>query len=776
MKQKMQKLILVLSCLFTTFTYVYTQVGEVIWQEDFNTLNTSTWNVIVGDGTGTPAGSGWGNQELEYYTTPNVTIGDIPGETGNKALILQAKSETMGTKAFTSGKVDTYGKLSIKYGLVEMRIRVPDLQTGLWPAAWLLGTATANWPAKGEIDMMEMGHNLAERTRQGFPSAAINNFVGSNLIFYSSSAVSSSNPSGAASIGWDVNYDSPYVSSTPLNDRFLIYRMYWTSTSIRFTVVDGAYEIDLYTSPFTLSSESDEYNNPFYFLLNLAVGGTFTDATSNAQVTAPLPAKMYIDYIKVSKWNNQGSVTIGTPLSAETGTFGVFTDNTTTTNKLVAGTSSDIYAWNNLVAGTTAAYEGSNVIAWATSAANTWFGGGVMTKQPRNMSNFSKGNLKFRIKIPANVSFKIGMTDNYTNQAYVTFPANTTVYGLTRNGNWGQVTIPISDFSGLLAFQSMGYMFTIVSVDGQLPTTTFQFAIDDIYWEGGGSANAAPTVSITTPATGVSYSAPASISIAAIAADADGTISKVEFYNGTTLLGSDAISPYTYSWTNVAAGTYSITAQATDNSGATTTSEAVSVTVKAASTGCTITGSTVDYKTVVSNDESNPTLTFVPVTSGAGSKTCILYYSTNPNVTFPGYMVTANTAYRITAAAGQTVYFYYTYSLSAGGENTTLNNKNSFTVGNCSSLKMGYSNMEIQNSSGSFDAFPVPMNDQLNLKFNRNTWQKAIITDISGKIIIVENIMPDLEEMIIDVSRLSNGAYYLTLQGGSTKTSKMIIK
>ena len=91
-----------------------------------------------------------------------------------------------------------------------------------------------------------------------------------------------------------------------------------------------------------------------------------------------------------------------------------------------------------------------------------------------------------------------------------------------------------------------------------------------------------PTVSITAPTAAILFTAPATVTINATAADADGTISKVEFYNGTTKLGEDATSPYTYSWTNVAAGTYSITAVATDNTGAKTTSAAVSIKVNVA--------------------------------------------------------------------------------------------------------------------------------------------------------------------------------------------------
>ncbi|WP_264531539.1 Ig-like domain-containing protein [Flavobacterium sp. N502540] len=91
--------------------------------------------------------------------------------------------------------------------------------------------------------------------------------------------------------------------------------------------------------------------------------------------------------------------------------------------------------------------------------------------------------------------------------------------------------------------------------------------------------NTAPTVSITTPADNAIYTAPASFDISATANDTDGNINKVEFYNGTTLLGTVNASPYTFNWKNVATGKYTLTAKAYDNNGATTISSAVSVKV-----------------------------------------------------------------------------------------------------------------------------------------------------------------------------------------------------
>jgi beta-glucanase (GH16 family) len=113
-------------------------------------------------------------------------------------------------------------------------------------------------------------------------------------------------------------------------------------------------------------------------------------------------------------------------------------------------------------------------------------------------------------------------------------------------------------------------------------TTSSVFYVDNLRSlnaNGTAPTNAAPTVSLTSPTAGATFSAPASLTIAATAADSDGTISKVEFYNGAALLATVTSSPYTYTWTGVTAGTYSLTAKATDNGGAVTTSAAVSVTV-----------------------------------------------------------------------------------------------------------------------------------------------------------------------------------------------------
>jgi hypothetical protein len=329
------------------------------------------------------------------------------------------------------------------------------------------------------------------RAAAGSPSA--NNFVGSNVITWQQAACVPGNESCAASTAWQTK--NWYVPTTSLANRFVTYRLYWTESEMRFATVDNGVERNMYDAPLPVNSTA--LQAPFYLLLNLAVGGNFTDAATPGQVTAPLPGTMYVDYVRVYQLDGKGSVKLGNQTVPEVaGKFGVFTDNTPVNNKLVAGTSSDIFLWNGASsgAGNTPPYEGSNVIAWAYTAPGQWFGGGVQARQARDLTNYRNGTMKFRIKIPANVSFNIGVGDTYTNQNWVNFPANTTAYGLVRNGDWAQASIPVSTLLGpKVAAQSLLDVFMISSDANKLPASAFQFAIDDIVWDAGTTTTPPPS-------------------------------------------------------------------------------------------------------------------------------------------------------------------------------------------------------------------------------------------------------------------------------------------
>ena len=285
-------------------------------------------------------------------------------EPNNNALHIVAKNETgqeitdqWGNPLnYTSGKVISKSNISVQYGVVESRVSIPNLDLGGWPAIWLLGTSNYAWPRNGEIDMMEMGSRQSFRDLHdehnggnGLNNSNVNQVVGANAIFYSDDAVTPDNPSGAASISWDPDDDDcrPYYNyENPLNDRFVIYRIYWDDESIRFTVIDNEIEYDLYTEPMQINDESNEFLKPFYLIANLAIGGLFTDANyiggNGLPISMTMPASMYVDYIKVFEWNNKGNVHLGPP-NVEGESLGLFTDNTSTYNSLVPEVDSHIY-------------------------------------------------------------------------------------------------------------------------------------------------------------------------------------------------------------------------------------------------------------------------------------------------------------------------------------------------------------------------------------------------------------------------------------------------
>ena len=302
-------------CLFSFANPIRAQVGDLLWQENFDSLNQDLWTIDIGNGCDQGL-CGWGNQELQSYQADNVSIEPIPGEPGNNALVFEARREVAGAEQFTSGKILSEGKLTVHYGMIEVRMQVPDLETGYWPAIWMLGANGLPWPRRGEIDIMEMGQSLSQR--QGWrlfnedpndnndSPPAINSYTGSNLIFFTEAACNEFNPTCAASVAF--NNDNAYVSEQSLINRFVTYRTYWTPESIRFTVEDNGVEHDLYQQPFPISDESAAFREPFYLLMNMAVGGTFTDVARPDQVTAPDNGRMLVDYVRVYELDGHGTV------------------------------------------------------------------------------------------------------------------------------------------------------------------------------------------------------------------------------------------------------------------------------------------------------------------------------------------------------------------------------------------------------------------------------------------------------------------------------------
>ena len=530
-----------------------TSAQTLVWEENFNGpgINPDTWTFDFGDGCERNL-CGWGNQELEYYTSrpDNARI-------DNGSLRIEARREAFQGKDFTSARLKTLGRMHFKYGTLEARIKVSNLQNGLWPAFWMLG-ATGNWPASGEIDMMEMG------SAASYPGNT-NNWAG-------------------AALHWQHNgahdfVSQLYQSTTQLTDAYHVYKLQWTATEIKVFIDNVQYFSQNITDP-----DMEEFHRPQFVLLNLAVGGVYTGKLNAGDITATLPSAMLVDYLRL--YQNPGDELYIGKDHAFAGDYGVLSERPTITDKLAFdGVDANLYYWNNLTTITTPApvpFEGQQVLAVHANAGD-WFGMGV-DNVVKNLSNFATGALKFQFKTTYTGQLKVGVKSGH-GESWVNFPAGGAArFGLVRDGSWHEVTIPLSTFDQ----PNLGMHIDLVSMNGLFlfagdpATGPADFYFDDVRYTGGVAANPAPTVALTAPAPNAILTLPASLTLTAAAADANGTVSKVEFFQGTTKLGEATAAPYAYTWASVPAGVYTLTAKATDDQGASTTSSPVTVFVTAA--------------------------------------------------------------------------------------------------------------------------------------------------------------------------------------------------
>ncbi len=236
---------------------------SLVWSDEFTQADgslpdSSKWAFDLGAG-------GWGNNELEYYTsrTNNVRI-------ENGQLVIEARQENYLGSSYTSARLKTQRKASWAYGRIEARIKLPRGQ-GIWPAFWLLGTniTAVSWPTCGEIDIME---NIGKE-----PTLIHGTVHGPGY-------------SGGGGIG------APY--SLPGNaafaDDFHIYAIEWTTNQIKW-FVDGLQYFSV--TPASLPSGATwVYTQPQFLLLNLAVGGTWP---GNPDGTTVFPQRLTVDYVRV---------------------------------------------------------------------------------------------------------------------------------------------------------------------------------------------------------------------------------------------------------------------------------------------------------------------------------------------------------------------------------------------------------------------------------------------------------------------------------------------
>ena len=242
------------------------QEPNLAWSDEFNTIDTSVWNLEVG-------GSGNGNNELQWYSNgSNIGI-EFDAQANSNVLFIEARQEEGGACwhggncGYTSGKITTQHKKSFKYGRLEARMKLPREQ-GIWPAFWMLGDNfnTQGWPQGGEIDIME--------------------HVNTNNV--TSGALHGPGYSGNTPINGHL------VHNNSIDQDYHVYAIEWDANGITWFVDNTQF----YSVTKAEVEQFGEYvyDQPFWFLFNLAVGGNWPGDPDHANFTTQ---RMYIDYIRV---------------------------------------------------------------------------------------------------------------------------------------------------------------------------------------------------------------------------------------------------------------------------------------------------------------------------------------------------------------------------------------------------------------------------------------------------------------------------------------------
>ena len=289
---------------------------------------------------------------------------------------------------------------------------------------------------------------------------------------------------------------------------------------------------------------------------------------------------------------------------------------------------------------------------------------------------------------------------------------------------------------------------------------------DEVYIISSTDANVAPTVSILTPVENAAYTEGEAILITAVASDIIGTVEQVEFFADNERIGTVFEAPYTIDWAPAAIGEYSLTAIATDNDGSSTTSQAVNITITPAPP-CTGTSYNGDFDYEFSPADNNPTITFIPSSTGIGTPTCILYYGTNAN-SLPGYNVTPNVPYTLTASEGTLIYFYYTYSYPGEGERNNSGHKNTYEIGSCqlSSVHSYGEEMDVK-------YYPNPVTHILNIELPGGENEMAVY-HLSGSLITRFTVVGEYASY--DMSQFESGVYLFKVLNGDRLTVFKVVK
>lgn len=242
---------------------------NLLWSEEFTdhhagVLPSESWNFDIGDGSHVGL-VGWGNNEREYYTQESVSIKDslvVTAQRHREGSDLQCY---YGPAEWTSGKIHTANKIGFKYGYLEIQAKMPS-GVGTWPALWLLGANLldgVSWPHCGEIDILE--------TTGAHPYQIQGTIHGDGYF----------GENGATKI---------IQSPTLLSESFHSYAISWSEDRIEWFFDGQSYNV-INRSDEELAGKPWPFNQEFYLIMNLAIGGWFAGEVDPELEKAQLEVK-----------------------------------------------------------------------------------------------------------------------------------------------------------------------------------------------------------------------------------------------------------------------------------------------------------------------------------------------------------------------------------------------------------------------------------------------------------------------------------------------------
>jgi beta-glucanase (GH16 family) len=388
----------------------------LVWNDEFNDgwVDSEKWNYETGDGTDYGLPVGWGNNELQVYTSSEENSkvdqdGDI------SALVITARKN--GTNDFTSAKLTTNGLFSMRFGRIDVRAKLPEGK-GIWPAIWMLGDNKdiVIWPGCGEIDIMEMLGNDP------------------NKVYATVHYVDGENRKGETQ---GINE----TTGISFSQAYHIFTLVWTPETLSFEV-DGVKYHEV-----TIEDDMKEFLRSFYLIFNVAVGGYWPGYPDASTI---FPQSMYIDYVRV--FEKEGFNPPDAPiLNIEEETIGQILEPNIAENAIKDGFDDlgnlEVISYGGggepYIDTSDNAIDGELSLVFDFPGGN-WGGAYILMEQPRNLSKYS--HLVFSLNKPGTlVDAEIKLESQTTNAAI--FLTNYESVELT-NG-FVEYRIPLADFQGL---------------------------------------------------------------------------------------------------------------------------------------------------------------------------------------------------------------------------------------------------------------------------------------------------------------------------------------